>query len=42
MTDSRLVSYGDRSVSVAAPNEWNKRSSDIKLAPTVDDFKAGH
>ncbi len=38
--DSRLVSYGDRSFKVAAAREWNKLPLHIKLAPTIDSFKA--
>ena len=36
---SNLVTYGDRSFAVYAPDEWNKLPFYIRKANSVDSFK---
>ena len=37
---ARLVSYGDRTFSVAAPRLWNALSEDIRNTTTLKEFKS--
>ena len=36
----RLKSYGQRSFSFSAPTEWNKLPVEIRVAPTLENFKS--
>ena len=36
---TRMVSYGDRSFSVAGAEEWNKLPLELKQSPSVETFK---